>query len=147
MEVKFSDFTNKRTVHEYLMTHSKKRVIKIESRLLDNDGVVVKHSDSFLENCGDVKYYFDDDESLEINRINSVALFVRANGEKLVIDYVDNNDFEPSFIELINSELGLNFKVKMKSFDISLKGKLSGDMYISFKTELDAVLAKYNLKI
>jgi hypothetical protein len=147
MEVNFSDFTNNREVHDYLIENSKKKVIKIESRLLDEDGVVLEHSDSFLENCGDVKYYFDDDESLEINRINSVALFVRGNGQKLIVDYVDDNDFEPSFINIINSELGLDFKVHMRRFNFNIKGNLSGDMYNSFKSDLDEICTRFNLEI
>lgn len=147
MEVNFSDFTNKREVHEYLIDKSRKKVVKIESRLLDEDGVVVEHSDSFLENCGDVKYYFDDNESLEINRINSVALFVRGNGQKLVVDYVDNDNFEPSFIDLINGELGLDFKVRMRSFDYTIKGELSGDVFHNFKNKLSSLCHKFNLEL
>lgn len=147
MEVNFSDFTNNRAVHNYLIDNSKKNVIKIESRLLDLDGVVIEHSDSFLENCGDIKYYFDDDESLEINRLNSVALFVRGSGEKLIVDYVENDDFEPSFIDLINSELGLDFKVRMRSFDFRIEGKLSGDLYDELKSDINTICSKFNIDL
>ena len=93
---------------------------------MDEDGVVVEHSDDFLENCGDIKYYFEDDESLEINQLNSVALFVRGNGKKLVVDYVDNNDFEPDFISLVNSELGTDFKVDSHEFSAKITGNSKG---------------------
>lgn len=147
MEVNFSDFTTNRKVHEYLIDNSKKKVIKIESRLLDEDGVVVEHSDDFLENCGDIKYYFEDDESLEINRINSVALFVRGNGKKLIVDYVENNDFEPSFISLVNRELGLDFKVHMLDISFQYHGKLTGDRFKKFKNQLDSLCNEYSIKL
>ena len=129
MKVKFSDFTTKQEVHDYLLKNSKKKVIKVESRLLDQDAVVVEHSDDFMENCGDIKYYFEDDESLEINSINAVALFVRGNGKKILVDYVDNNDFEPAFISMINSELGLNFELDLQKFNCSIVGELTTDSY------------------
>lgn len=145
MKVNFSDFTNKREVHDYLVANSKKKVVKIESRLLDEDGVVIEHSDDFLEHCGDIKYYFEDDESLEINRINSVALFVQATGKKLVVDYVDNDDFEPAFIELINSELGLNFQPDMHDFIVTLKGKLTGDQLQKVEVILESLKKDFSL--
>jgi len=147
MKVNFSDFTNKREVHDYLVANSKKKVIKIESRLLDEDGVVVEHSDDFLENCGDIKYYFEDDESLEINQLNSVALFVRGNGKKLMVDYVDNNDFEPDFISLINSELGVDFKVDIHGFSRNITGNLTGDQLVKLNSRLDEISKEFNLKI
>lgn len=147
MEVNFSDFTNNRLVHDHLVENSRKKVVKIESRLLDENGVVVEHSDSFLENCGDVKYYFEDGESLEINRINSVALFVQGNGKKLVVDYVDNDDFEPSFIKLVNKELGLDFVVRMNKFTCKIDGELSFDVYKKFRNEIVDLCKRYNLEI
>ncbi|OQY40065.1 MAG: hypothetical protein B6229_02650 [Spirochaetaceae bacterium 4572_7] len=83
MKVNFRDFTNKQSVHDYLVKNSKKKVVKCECRIIDDNGVVLDHLDSFVENCGDIKYYFGDDESLEINKMNSVAMFVRANGDNL----------------------------------------------------------------
>lgn len=147
MEVNFSDFTTKKEVHDYLINNSNKRVVKIESRLLDEDGVVVEHSDDFLENCGDIKYYFEDDESLEINRLNSVALFVRGNGKKLIVDYVENDDFEPSFIALINKELGLDFKVHMVDFAFKYSGQITGDNYRSLKPKLEELSNEFGIKI
>ncbi len=118
MEVNFSDFTTKRKVFHYIVDNSIKKIIKVESRLLDVDGVVIEHSDDFLENCGDLKFYFDDDESLEINRLNSVAIFIRGNGEKILFDNILNNDFETDFINEINNELGLNFSVHMVEYNM-----------------------------
>lgn len=147
MKVNFSDFTNRREVHDYLIENSRKRVVKVESRLMDEDGVVVEHSDDFLENCGDIKYYFEDDESLEINQLNSVALFVRGNGQKLIVDYVDNNDFEPEFISLVNSELGVDFKVDVHEFSTKITGDLTGDQLVKVKNRLNDLSKEFNLKI
>lgn len=147
MEVNFSDFTKSRDVHDYLVENSSKRVVKVESRLLDEDGVVINHSDTFLENCGDIKYYFDDDESLEINMINSVALFVRGNGEKLVVDYINEDNFEPSFIALLNKELGLNFSVHMVKYNHSFSGELPGDKYKAFEKKLNKLCNEYNITL
>ncbi|MBN2616785.1 MAG: hypothetical protein JXR64_00590 [Spirochaetales bacterium] len=147
MEVNFSDFTTKEDVHNYLLENSIKKIVKIESRLLDENSVVVQHSDSFLENCGDIKYYFEENESLEINRINSVAVFVKGNGKKIVVDYVNNNDFEPSFIDMLNNELGLNFRLRVTKFTFRVDGELSNDMYNEFRKEMMNLCKKYNLEL
>lgn len=147
MEVNFDDFTKKKLVHDYLINNSKKSVIKIESRQIDEDGVVLTHSDQYLEDFGDIKYYFEDTESLEINRLNSMAIFIRANGEKLLIDSSSKLDFEKSFIDLINSELGLDFKLKSRPINITIEGSLSENDYITFNDELKNVLNKFSLKI
>ncbi len=115
MEVNFSDFTTKRNVHEYLVVNSNKKIVKMETRILQENGVVSKHSDEFLDNCGDIKYYFDDDESLEINNLNHIALFIRADGENLIVEHIDDSQSEKSFLSLLNSELGLDFTPCMSS--------------------------------
>lgn len=147
MKVNFTDFTTRREVHDHLVNKSSKGVVKVEARLLDEDGVVVEHSDDFLENCGDIKYYFDDDESLEINIINSVALFVRGNGEKVIVDYVEDNDFEPSFIKLINDELGLDFEINMQKYNYSIIGELPGDKFKHLDKELKSLCNKYGVEL
>lgn len=147
MKVSFSDFTTNKDVFNYIVDNSKKNIIKVESRLLDEDGVVVESSDDFLENCGDLKFYFDDDESLEINPLNSVAIFVRGNGEKKIFDYVQDNDFEPSFINQINDELGLSFQVNMKAFSLQIDGNLPRDKYKLFKKSLEDLCENYSLEI
>ncbi|MGL1894343.1 MAG: hypothetical protein OCD02_22115 [Spirochaetaceae bacterium] len=147
MKVSFSDFTSRQEVHDYLVENSKKRVIKIESRLLDEDGVVATHSDLFLENCGDIKYYFEDDESLEINKLNTVILFVRANGEKLIVDYDECDDFEQKCISLINSELGLGFKVDENKFSCKLSGYVTNDQLSKLNSYLDNISKEFNIKV
>lgn len=145
MEVNFSDFTTKREVFNYIVDNSKKKIIKVEARLLDEDGVVIESSDDFLESCGDIKFYFDDDESLEINRLNSVAIFVRGNGEKKIFDYIQDNDFEPSFIKRINSELGLDFEVHMEKFEHTISGELPRDKYKLLEESLKKIVEEYRL--
>ena len=113
MNVSFNDFTDSRAVYDYLINHSKKKVVKVESRISNNCGVVLEHSDSFLSSCSDIKYYFEDTEILEINRVNKLALFIRGNGESLIVDSAVDPDFEETFIYLTNRELGLDFHLKM----------------------------------
>lgn len=146
MEVNFSDFTTKKEVFNYLIDNSKKRVIKVEARLLDEDGVVIETSDDFLENCGDIKFYFDDDESLEINKINSVAIFVKGNGEKKILDYVQDDDFEPSFISQLNSELGLNFTVHMVDYKFIFEGQLPRDKFKLFEKAINKISKEFSVK-
>lgn len=147
MEVSFSDFTTDKEVFNYIVDNSQKKIVKVESRLLDDDGVVIESSDDFLENCGDLKFYFDDDESLEINSLNSVAIFIRGNGEKKIFDYVQKDDFEPSFISQINSELGLDFQVNMKEFKFNIIGELPRDKFDDFWGSLSSLCKNYSVEL
>lgn len=146
MEVNFSDFTTKKEVFNYIVDNSTKKVVKVESRLLDEDGVVIETSDNFLENCGDIKFYFDDDESLEINRLNSVAIFVKGNGNKMIFDYVQDDDFELPFISQLNSELGLNFTVHMVDFKFLFEGQLPRDKYKLFESAIKKLSKEFSVK-
>lgn len=147
MKVNFSDFTNKIEVHNYLLDNSKLKIIKVESRLLDEDGVVLEQSDDFLTNCGDIKYYFENDKSLEINRINSVAIFVYDNGNKREIDYINNNNFELEFVSMLNKELGTSFEVKTVTIKKVIQGTLTGRDIDIFNSMITKMNTELNLKV
>ncbi|QEN03762.1 hypothetical protein EW093_03285 [Thiospirochaeta perfilievii] len=147
MKVNFSDFTKKRAVHNYILDNSVKKVVKTESRLLDENGVVTEHSQDFIENCGDVKYYFQNDEILEINRINSVAIFIKGNNNRILLDSNETDDFEEEFIQMLNSELGLNFELEFLYFQKNLTGHLTTDKLKKLNKDLDLLTKEYGLKI